>query len=158
MPHFELREVLDGDFEPFFAHQNEEAARHMAAFVRADSTDPAAYRAHFDRIRRDSTVRIRTLVVDGDVAGSVLSYESEGQPEVSYWLGAQYWGRGLATAALQEFLVDCDDRRPMLARVASDNLASLRVLEKCGFERVEQSRGFAEARGEEIDEWTLRLD
>ena len=43
------------------------------------------------------------------------------------------------------------------ARAAADNAASLRVLAKCGFEVVGEDRGFANARGEEIDEYVLEL-
>lgn len=154
----QLREVVDSDIATFFAQQNGLAGRHMAAFVRSESADPSKFREHWQRIRADPTVRIRTIEWDGRVAGSVLSYESEGQAEVSYWLGQEFWGRGLATAALARFLVEGDARRPMLARVAADNDASLHVLEKNGFVRIERSQGFAEARGAEIDEWTLRLD
>jgi RimJ/RimL family protein N-acetyltransferase len=47
--------------------------------------------------------------------------------------------------------------RPIYARVAKDNVASLRVLEKCGFTITGQAKGFANARGEEIEEWILEL-
>ena len=48
--------------------------------------------------------------------------------------------------------------RPVYARAASDNVGSLRVLEKAGFRRVGVDRGFAAGRGEEIEETILRLD
>ena len=43
------------------------------------------------------------------------------------------------------------------ARVAKDNLGSRRVLEKRGFAIVGEARGFANARGEEIEELVLEL-
>jgi RimJ/RimL family protein N-acetyltransferase len=42
--------------------------------------------------------------------------------------------------------------------VAHDNVASRRVLEKCGFRAIATERGFAEARSGEIEEVVLRLD
>jgi [ribosomal protein S5]-alanine N-acetyltransferase len=48
--------------------------------------------------------------------------------------------------------------RPLHARVAYDNVASQRVLEKCGFRVVATERGFAEARSGEIEEFALRLE
>jgi RimJ/RimL family protein N-acetyltransferase len=46
----------------------------------------------------------------------------------------------------------------VFASTAGDNVASQRVLERCGFKRTgEQERAFAEARGEEIDEVMFRL-
>jgi RimJ/RimL family protein N-acetyltransferase len=47
--------------------------------------------------------------------------------------------------------------RPLHARAAADNIASVRVLEKCGFVVTGHDRGFANARGTEIDEVLLTL-
>jgi len=51
-----------------------------------------------------------------------------------------------------------DPSRPLHARVAYDNVASLRVLEKCGFRVVATERSFAEARSGEIEEFVLQLE
>jgi len=80
-----------------------------------------------------------------------------GEREVTYWIGRSYWGRGIATSALRAFLT-IDRSRPLHARVAHDNVASHRVLEKCGFRLVATERGFAEARSGEIEEFVLRLE
>ncbi len=77
--------------------------------------------------------------------------------ELTYWIGRSYWGKGIATSALNAFLT-VDRSRPLHARVASDNVASRRVLEKCGFRVVATERGFAEARSAEIEEVVLRLE
>ncbi|MCX6099824.1 MAG: GNAT family N-acetyltransferase [Candidatus Bipolaricaulota bacterium] len=97
------------------------------------------------------------MVYDGQVVGSVLSYEEAGKPEVSYWIGKEYWGKGFATRALSDLLVHGNKTRPIYARVARDNLGSRRVLEKCGFKIIGEARGFANARGEEIEELLLEL-
>ena len=76
--------------------------------------------------------------------------------EVTYWLGREFWGRGIATAALQAFL-QVDSRRPLRGRAAADNVASIRVLEKCGFVRIGTDRGYANARRAEIDEVVMEL-
>ncbi|MBA2392490.1 MAG: GNAT family N-acetyltransferase, partial [Ktedonobacteraceae bacterium] len=92
------------------------------------------------------------------VAGSVLSYvDEDGQIEVSYWIGKPYWSKGIATRALSAFLKHIKVR-PLYARAAKDNSASLRVLEKCGFTRIGEGQGFSNARGEEVEEFILRLD
>ena len=48
--------------------------------------------------------------------------------------------------------------RPLYARAAKDNIGSRRVLEKCGFVICGEDKGFAHARGAEIEEYVLRLD
>ena len=72
-------------------------------------------------------------------------------------MGKDFWGKGIATAALDKFLTQYKNR-PMYAGVANDNQASIRVLEKCGFEVVEHLRSFAKARGEEIDEVLMKVE
>ena len=75
----------------------------------------------------------------------------EGEAELSYWIGRAFWGKGIATAALKLFIEELEIR-PLHARAAADNLASIRVLEKCGFTRTGTDRYFANARGEKIEE------
>jgi RimJ/RimL family protein N-acetyltransferase len=76
---------------------------------------------------------------------------------VTYWVDRAQWGKGIASAALRILLAETSERPPY-ARAASDNVGSLRVLEKAGFRRVGVNRGFASGRGQEIEETILRLD
>lgn len=155
--HLFLRAVVDTDLPIFFTQQLDPDANWMAAFTAKDPSNREAFDAHWDRIRAAPTIFIRTILCDGQAAGSVLSYEDEGRPEVSYWLGREFWGRGIATWALGEFLRTANLKRPMYARVAKDNLGSRRVLEKCGFAVIGDERGYANARGTEIEELLLEL-
>ena len=152
-----LRDVVETDIPIFFAHQLDPQANHMAAFTAKDPSNREAFITHWNRIRTAATICIKTILCDGQVAGSVLSYEEDGRPEVSYWLGREYWGHGIATWALGEFLQTANLKRPIYARVAKDNLASRRVLEKCGFAVIAEEWGFANARGMEIEELLLEL-
>jgi len=76
---------------------------------------------------------------------------------VTYWLGKQFWGTGLATRALSAFLAHANPTRPISACAAKDNIGSLRVLERCGFKIIGENRGFAIARGKQIEEFLLEL-
>jgi RimJ/RimL family protein N-acetyltransferase len=152
-----LRDVADSDLAVFFEHQSDSKAVHMAAFTRKNPADQDAFLAHWTEILSAPSVRARSIVQSGEVLGSVLSYEESGKPEVTYWIGRQYWGKGVATKALSLFLANVDTRRPMRARAAKDNVASIRVLEKCGFKVIEEAKGFANAREAEIDELVLEL-
>lgn len=152
-----LRPVVADDLPIFFEQQADPDANYIAAFTVKDPSDRAAFMARWQRILADPTVIIRTVVTDGAVAGSVLSYEVEGRPEVSYWLGRAFWGRGIATRALTAFLADANRTRPIYARAAKDNIGSLRVLAKCGFTIVGEDNGYANARGAEVEEYVLAL-
>jgi RimJ/RimL family protein N-acetyltransferase len=152
-----LRKVVSDDLPIFFGYQLDPEANYMAAFTAKDPSNREAFMAHWRRILADETTNNQTILFNGQVAGSVSSYEEEGKPEVTYWIGKAYWGKGIATWALQEFLTEHNKTRPIYARVAKDNLGSRRVLEKCGFTIVGESKGFANARGQEIEEWLLEL-
>lgn len=153
-----LRDVLPDDLPIFFEQQLDQEANHMAAFTAKDPTDREAFMAHWHKILAIDTCIIKTILFNGQVAGSVSSYEDEGKPEVTYWLGREYWGKGIATWALKELLTQHSRKRPMYARVAKDNPGSCRVLEKCGFRIIGEDKGFANARGQETEEFLLELE
>jgi RimJ/RimL family protein N-acetyltransferase len=152
-----LREMRDEDLAVLFEQWADPVAAHMAAFTAPDHMDRDAFERRWSRIRADETKIARVIVVDGEVAGSISSWGDPDEREVTYWVGRSYWGKGIATDALNAFLT-VDRSRPLRARVAYDNVASRRVLEKCGFRVVATDRGFAEARSGEIEEFVLRLE
>jgi RimJ/RimL family protein N-acetyltransferase len=154
-----LRSVEDSDLDIFFAQQREPEAIWMAAFTSKDPSDHAAFLAHWARIRADPTTFNQTILADGAVAGYVSCYQDElDRTEVCYWLGKEFWGQGVATRALSNFLSDHLTARPVYARVAQDNPGSRRVLEKSGFRVIGEDAGYANARQAETAEYLLRLD
>ncbi|MFJ7072371.1 GNAT family N-acetyltransferase [Streptomyces sp. NPDC098781] len=152
----ELREVHDSDLPVFYRQLNDPEALHMAAFTPKDPADRDAFDEQWRRVRSSSAVQ-RTVLADGDVVGSAAVYGEPGEREVTYWVDRAYWGRGVATAALRALLAEVPER-PLYARAAADNEGSLRVLGKCGFRVTARARGFANARGAEIDELVLALE
>jgi RimJ/RimL family protein N-acetyltransferase len=151
-----LRAVIPTDLSVFFTQQLDPEANHQAAFTAPDPTDRGAFDAHWARIGSEERVTIRTILLGEQVAGYVASYDLLGEPQVSYWLGREFWGRGIATRALAEFLTQVTER-PLQARAARDHRASVRVLEKCGFVIQGFDRYFSHARGEEVEEVILTL-
>jgi RimJ/RimL family protein N-acetyltransferase len=152
-----LRELRDEDLAVLFEQWADPVAAHMAAFTAPDHMDRNAFERRWSRLRADETVIARVIVFDGEVAGTIGSWGDPDEREVTYWIGRSYWGKGIATCALEAFLT-VDPSRPLHARVAFDNVASLRVLEKCGFRVIANERSFAEARSGEIEEFVLRLE
>src|SRR5437879_13739669 len=130
----------------------------MAASTTRDPTDKEAFAAHWNRILNDDTVLVKTIVFDGHVVGSVATFVDRefGKPEVTYWIGKEYWGMGFATKALSRFLRDIQVR-PIYRRAAKDNVASIRVTEKRGVAISGYDKGFASARGQDIEAVMLEL-
>ncbi|GGT04005.1 GNAT family N-acetyltransferase [Streptomyces chromofuscus] len=152
-----LREVRDADLPVFFLQMNDPEGIRMAAFTVKDPSDGAHFQAHWARVRQDPAVVVRTVVDDdGEVVGHAGVFGPPGERQVTYWIGRQYWGRGVATAALREMLGVAPER-PLYARAAADNVGSIRVLKKCGFVVTGNERDFANGRGEEVDEVIFTL-
>lgn len=151
IPEVQLRNVEDRDLEVFFDHQADPQAVEMAAFP---ARDKEQFAAHWAKVRADDANVLRTIVADGLVAGNIGSWQQDGQQFLGYWVGREFWGRGVGTQALA-LLVDEVSIRPLYAHVAVHNVGSIRVLEKCGFslERVES----VEVAGKDVAELVLIL-
>ncbi len=152
----QLREVTEDDLPVFFEFQLDPEANYMAAFTARDPSDRDAFDKHWAKILADDSIVKRAILCDGQVVGSIARFEQDGRPEIGYWIGRQFWGKGIATRALAAFL-DVVTERPLYAAAAKDNAASIRVLEKCGFAVTGHGRWFSNARGQEIDETYLEL-
>ena len=124
-----LRDVAADDLPIFFEHQRDPEANAMAAFP---ARDWQAFMAHWTRLLDDETLVKQTILCDGHVAGNIGSWVQSGEREVGYWIGREYWGKGVATRALTAFLRHVQ-ARPLFAYAAKHNIASMRVLQKCGF-------------------------
>jgi RimJ/RimL family protein N-acetyltransferase len=129
-----LRNVLEDDLRIFFEHQRDPEANALAAFP---AREWDTFLAHWrNKVLGNHTAVTRTILVDDEVAGYVGSWERDGRCYVAYWIGREYWGRGVATSAVEEFLRAHERRRPVFAYVVLSNTRSIRVLEKCGFQRT----------------------
>ncbi len=148
-----LRAVTLSDLPIFFEQQLDPDAAAMAAFP---SRDKEAFDAHWAKIMANEAVILRTIEADGQVAGHLVSFLIEGEREVGYWLGREFWGRGIASEALKQFL-GVVQTRPLVAHVAKHNLGSKRVLEKCGFKVIGEDK-YTNIGNEEVEEFILRLD
>jgi len=148
-----LRDVKEDDLQIFYEQQLDPEACRMAAFP---SRERHAFMAHCGRIMTDESLIVRTILFEGQVAGNMVCFEQAGDREVGYWLGREYWGKGIATQALAQFL-ESVKMRPLYAHVAKHNLASRRVLEKCGFAIFGQDKGITVNGSDPVDEFILVL-
>lgn len=152
----QLRQTEKSDLEILFQFQLDEEANYLAAFTSKDPTDKKAYIEKYTKHLDDPRINQQTILVDGIVAGSVAKFMIDGDTEITYWIDKKFWGKGIATTALKTFLTIVETR-PVFGRVAFDNIGSQKVLEKCGFTRIGQDKGFANARQAEIEEFIYRL-
>ncbi|WP_242920543.1 GNAT family N-acetyltransferase [Pontibacter liquoris] len=156
-PDIKLSPTEVADLDSLFLFQLDKEGRYLAAFTPKDPTDKAAYLLKYTKLLHDPSVNNQTIIADDVIAGSIAKFVIEGNAEITYWLDRKFWGKGIATKALQEFLT-IETARPIFGRVAFDNFGSQKVLEKCGFVKIGTDKGFANARQTEIEEFIYRLD
>jgi RimJ/RimL family protein N-acetyltransferase len=147
----QLRDVTEDDLPILFEHQREPEANRMAAFP---ARDRGAFMEHWrTKLLGNADGNKLAIVVDGNVVGNIVSWRQDGRRLVGYWLGSAYWSRGIATAALAKFLAGTEKERPLYAFVAAHNAGSIRVLEKCGFQRS----GEPIVGHDDVEEWLMQL-
>lgn len=149
-----LRKIQDGDLEILYEFQRDPETVRMSAFP---AREWDAYMAHWTKVRANPENMLYAITADGEVVGSIMSWKQEGQREVGYGIGRAYWGRGFATEALRLFLPLISER-PLFGYTAEHNIGSMRVLEKCGFVRVGETKGVLSLDGELVTEVFFRLD
>ena len=150
-----LRPVEAPDLQIFFAHQLDPEATRLAAFP---SRDREAFMVHWTtNILGNPANACRTILCDDRVVGNIGAWSDADTRErlLGYWLGREFWGHGIASAAVAQFL-QIESTRPLTARVAKHNLGSLRVLEKSGFARAGEDE-FTPPEGTRVEEFIYVL-
>lgn len=151
-----LTETKKEDLNAFFQFQLDKEASYLAAFTPKDPNDKTAYIEKYTKFLSDPAINMRTIKVNNEIAGSIAKFVMEGEAGITYWIDKTFWGKGVATTALKNFLA-IENTRPIFGRVAFDNFGSQRVLEKCGFIKTGTDKGFANARQAEIEEFIYKL-
>ena len=154
--HITLTETEKEDLNALFQFQLDKEANYLAAFTSIHPEDKIAYLAKYTPFLTDPTIRMRTIKVNDEIAGSVAKFMRENSAEITYWIDRKFWGQGIASTALAQFL-KVETIRPIFGRVAFDNFGSQKVLEKCSFVKVGTDKGFANARQAEIEEFIYKL-
>jgi RimJ/RimL family protein N-acetyltransferase len=152
-----LRPIVDSDLDALFEQMRDPESVRMAAFTADNPDDRTAFDVHMARVRTLPETITRAITVDGRLVGSIASFVVDGDTEVTYWIDRAFWGQGIAGRALA-LLLELVRARPVFARAASDNVRSLKVLQRAGFVIIGTEISFANARNKEIEETILRLD
>lgn len=125
-----LRPVTEADLPILFQQQTDPEAAAMSAYP---AKDRGEFVRHWEGIMKNKNVTARSILYKEKVAGHIISWkEGKYEQRIGYWIGKEFWRRGIASTAVAEFLL-LVKIRPLFAEVANHNHASKRVLEKNGF-------------------------
>ncbi|MEV4171715.1 GNAT family protein [Nonomuraea sp. NPDC049709] len=127
-----LRDVVEADLDVFLEQEHDPEAVRRSRFA---PREREAFMRHWKtRVLGDPTVFVQAVVVDGALAGNLVAWWEEDRRFIGYWFGRAFWGRGIGTRAMELFLGK-EQTRPLYADPFHANTASVRLLEKHGFER-----------------------
>lgn len=130
-----LRSVVQSDLPTLFQQQLDPEAVAISAY---SSKDKGEFMRHWEGVLRNKAIVARTIIYKEKIAGHILCWkEGKYEQRIGYWVGKQFWGRGIANAAISALLLEVKIR-PLFAEVANHNIASKRVLEKNGFELLDE--------------------
>lgn len=144
MTHILLRPVTETDLPILFQQQLDPQAVALSAYP---SKDRGEFMRHWEGILKNKNMTARTIVYKDKVAGHIICWqEGKYEQRVGYWIGREFWRRGIASAAIAE-LLRILKIRPLFAEVANHNIASQKVLQKNGFSLHDE--------GAKISKWKL---
>ncbi|MFI7636617.1 GNAT family N-acetyltransferase [Nonomuraea sp. NPDC049400] len=127
-----IRDVVEADLEVFLELEHDPEAVRRSKF--RPRPREAFLRHWTTQILGDLTVFVQAVTVDGDLAGNIMAWWEGDRRFIGYWFGRRFWGRGIGTRALELFLRQ-EKARPLYADPFEGNTASVRLLEKHGFQR-----------------------
>jgi RimJ/RimL family protein N-acetyltransferase len=148
-----IRPIAISDLPIIFEQMSDPESSTMAA---VPARDKVAFDAHWAKIMANEHIILRTIEVDGQVAGHLVSFMIGEERQIGYWLGKEFWGKGIASESLRQFL-DVVKTRPLFGRVAKHNGASRRVLEKCGF-KFHGEEKYLNKDNKEVEGFILKLE
>jgi ribosomal-protein-alanine N-acetyltransferase len=96
-----LRKTDESDIEVFFEHQADDEAAFMAAFTSKNPKDKEAYVTKWKRLMYLPSIHMQTILFGDKIVGTVTKFEMEGEAEITYALGKEYWGKGITSKALK---------------------------------------------------------
>lgn len=155
-----VRDWRAGDAASLARHANDQRiARHLRdAFPHPYSKADAD--AFLSVVGRQDPRTFFAIAVDDQAVGGIgytlhTDVERIGA-EIGYWLGVEYWGKGLMTVVLRAVTEYTFQRHPELRRIwavpFADNAASVRVLERAGYRLEGRMRESAIKYGEVTDQ------
>lgn len=153
----ELKEFDFSVIPDLFKFHQEPEANQMAAFIRDDYKDYNLFFKRWEQITKNEENTLNLIYCDKTLVGYICAYKLFNEINVGYWLGKEFWGRGIASFALKLFISKFKNKT-LFARVAFDNIASIRVLEKCGFSLISEELFYSNFRKIKIKELVYKFN
>jgi RimJ/RimL family protein N-acetyltransferase len=161
---FTLRSYLASDVASLVRHaDNPRVAENLRDRFPHPYTEDDAYEWLAVALKQDPETNF-AIAVDGELVGTIGLEVGDDvyshSAEIGYWLGEDYWGRGIATEAvraLTDWAFTSLGLLRVYALVFESNPASVRVLEKAGFALEGRMRSAVVKRGRVMDQMILSV-
>ena len=156
---FILRPYREGDEESLIKNINDKDIYRNTCRIPYPYT-PEHAKAWINRCKNSAKKKKKTEVnfaidINGKVIGGIgLRDITSHKAEIGYWLGKKYWGKGIATKAVQlitNFGFKQLKLKRIYAHIFSKNKASARLLEKNNYKREGLMRKYYLKNGKLLD-------
>lgn len=137
-----FREVTEGDQELLLEWANEKETRRQSFQMHRITIEE--HNQWFQRVIRDSNIRILILCFGETPAGNIRFSIDGGCAELSYSVDCRYRGQGFGKELIKMAVAYADEHlkvSSLQAKTKRDNLASQRILISNGFQLVEHLSG-----------------
>ncbi len=104
------------------------------------NSDPVLLEAHVGWLRQllqDPLRFLKILETPEGSCGCIRAEWENGGYDLSWTVAPEFWGKGLGSVMLKDLMEELPG--PFRARIKADNVASIRIAEKCGMQRVEET-------------------
>lgn len=133
-----FRDFNQGDIEPLVKLLNN---KNVTKYLTSRIAQPYTVQDAEWWVNTGSQVGIaKAIEVNGNFAGVISAiageHENSRSAEIGYWLGEEFWGKGIATEAIKKMTDHVFSNTGIVrlfAPVFSPNKKSMHVLEKCGY-------------------------
>ncbi|HEY6160340.1 MAG TPA: GNAT family protein [Bacteroidia bacterium] len=135
-----LRPWLETDLDALVEHINDPGIAKFMTDQFPYPCDAEKARSFIANANKHTPQRIFAIALNGEAAGAIGIHPKEDidrkNAELGYWLGKEFWGKGIITAAIKqmvEYGFKNFDIARIYARPFHTNIASQKALEKAGF-------------------------
>ncbi len=149
-----LRPITEADLQTLAQFLCDEDAIFMAG-AGSGSTDVSTHIQHFKKLMEDESISMAVIISGASVVGYIAAFMRGDEREITYWIGREYWGQGIASKAVKLFLPSLQEKyvgEQIFARVVKGNKASEHVLLKAGFKATQTDKFYSDIRSTEVTE------
>lgn len=134
-----LRAIVESDENILLQWRNDNMTRQFSRNNKLVSE--TEHKEWFSKVILDQSVDVQMALLDDEVVGTIRLDAKNSEAELSWTVSPEHRGHGIGGGMISAYLLSCKIR-PLFASIRSDNVASKRIAESCGFKVMNEKNDF----------------